>query len=160
MNKTLLLKQIIEALEALYQSASRAAMQAYDTATHDENVAENKYDTLGLEASYLAQGQAQRVAECEADLVTFKNLAVIEFAQDAAIEIGALVSLIDDRGEERMLFLGPVAGGLKVNCCDREITTITPSSPLGQALIGQFVDDEIALNVGGERVRYGITGIY
>jgi len=33
---------------------------AHETATHEENIAENKYVTLGLEAAYLATGQARR----------------------------------------------------------------------------------------------------
>ena len=68
MNKALLLEKIITVLEITYQNAVEAAMRAYNTATNDENVAENKYDTLALEASYLAHGQALRVAECEADI--------------------------------------------------------------------------------------------
>ena len=40
--------------------------------THEENIAENKYDTLGLEAAYLAQGQAQRVNECYLSIQQFE----------------------------------------------------------------------------------------
>ncbi|WP_236860664.1 hypothetical protein [Candidatus Reidiella endopervernicosa] len=74
MNKSELHENILQVLTALCRVANKAAMDAYNTATDDENVAENKYDTLGLEASYLAQGQAQRVAECEADLAVFRQL--------------------------------------------------------------------------------------
>ncbi|MDV3444086.1 transcription elongation factor GreAB, partial [Pseudomonas otitidis] len=31
------------------QLLQRAAQTAYETATHEENIAENKYDTLGLD---------------------------------------------------------------------------------------------------------------
>jgi hypothetical protein len=40
--------------------AEQAVRAAHETATHEENIAENKYDTLGLEAAYLATGQARR----------------------------------------------------------------------------------------------------
>ncbi|WP_305844875.1 hypothetical protein [Photobacterium leiognathi] len=68
MNKQMLLDDIQEKLTLTLQAATEAAMRAYNTATDDENVAENQYDTLALEASYLAHGQAQRVEECKADL--------------------------------------------------------------------------------------------
>lgn len=61
MNKQMLLDDIQEKLKLTLQAATEAAMRAYNTATDDENVAENQYDTLALEASYLAHGQAQRV---------------------------------------------------------------------------------------------------
>jgi len=50
MNKKRLVEQIIFELTTLLQQTVQAAQQAYDTATSEENVAENKYDTLGLEA--------------------------------------------------------------------------------------------------------------
>ena len=61
MNKTTVHQLIIDKLRIDLDVAERAAQTAYETATHEENVAENKYDTLGLEASYLATGQARRM---------------------------------------------------------------------------------------------------
>ena len=54
MDKELLHKKILAELNRLCQDAIEAAMQAYKTATHEENIADNKYDTLGLEASRFA----------------------------------------------------------------------------------------------------------
>jgi len=160
MNKSLLLKQILAALEANHQGAVDAAMRAYNTATDDENVAENKYDTLALEAAYLAQGQAQRVAECEADLAAFAKLELANCSHQEAVGLGSLVYLVDEAGADKYLFLGPSAGGLKLTFCDKEIIIITPSAPLGQALLGRFVDDDIDINVGGQIKNYEIAAIY
>ena len=159
MNKTLLLKQILNELEAVCRSAVDAAMLAYNTATHDENVAENKYDTLGLEASYLAQGQAQRVAECKADLTAFKRLRATKFSEQTPIAIGALITLKDDQESEQTLFLGPAAGGLKLIFSEKEMMIITPSAPLGQALLGRFIDDNIEMKVGGQKKYYEIIAV-
>ena len=160
MDKALLHKQIVELLDSVYQGAVDAAMLAYNTATHEENVAENKYDTLGLEASYLAQGQAQRVEECKADLAAFKALEPIEFSDPLPITIGALIVLMDDQGVEQYLFLGPAAGGLKFIYSDIEVTVITPSAPLGQALLGHFVNDEINMDIADQKLTYEIIAIY
>lgn len=160
MNKSLLRKQILTALETARQRAVDAAQQAYNTATHEENVAENKYDTLGLEAAYLAHGQSLRVTECEADLAAFKKLADPTCSHQTPIVVGTLIYLKDDCNVEQYLFLGPAAGGLKLTFCQKDIIIITPTAPLGQALIGRFVDDEIEITVGGQKKYYEITAVY
>ncbi|KPY50002.1 transcription elongation factor GreAB, partial [Pseudomonas savastanoi pv. savastanoi] len=45
MNKQDVLQSIIDKLEIDLDIAQRAAQTAYETATHEENIAENKYDT-------------------------------------------------------------------------------------------------------------------
>ena len=160
MNKSLLLKHILEELEALHQGAMNAAMQAYNTATHEENVAENKYDTLGLEAAYLAQGQSQRVAECEADLAEYKKLSATVFTAQTPIEIGALVLLKDELGQSQSLFIGPAAGGVKLSFQQNAITIITLSAPLGVALRGHLVGDEIEMKIGGKEKCYEVMAVY
>ncbi len=160
MNKSLLLKHILQQLEVLHQGAINAAMQAYNTATHEENVAENKYDTLGLEAAYLAQGQAHRVAECEADLAEYKKLSATTFSSQTPIDIGALVCLEDDAGRAQYLFIGPAAGGLKLSFEQNEIMVITPSAPLGAALRGHLVGDEIHMRLGGNDKYYEVIAVY
>ncbi|MGS0681986.1 GreA/GreB family elongation factor [Shewanella sp. 125m-7] len=65
---------ILAALENAYASASAAASRAHETATGSESIAENKYDTFGLEASYLAHGQSMRAAQCRADIEAFRQL--------------------------------------------------------------------------------------
>lgn len=159
MDKTRLLKHILDELESVYQGAVDAAMLAYNTATHGENVAENKYDTLGLEAAYLAQGQAQRVDECAADLSAFKGLTATGFSQSEPVAIGALVTIKDGPRSEQSLFLGPAAGGLKFTFQQKDIMIITPAAPLGKALMGHFVNDDIEVNVGDQKICYEIIAI-
>ena len=60
MDKFLLQQQVLARLAEDLLQAEQAARAAHETATHEENIAENKYDTLGLEAAYLATGQARR----------------------------------------------------------------------------------------------------
>ncbi|MBC8211504.1 MAG: GreA/GreB family elongation factor [Gammaproteobacteria bacterium] len=160
MDKELLHQTILAELNALRQDAINAAMQAYNTATHAENVADNKYDTLGLEASYLAQGQAKRVANCEANLAIFARLKITHFTSQTAISLGALIYLMDDKGSEQVLFLAPVSGGVKINFSGLNITLITPSAPLGKKLMGCYVDDKIEIELTGQKNHYDITAIY
>ncbi len=66
--KKKLIEHLVRELDAIYQTALTAANRAYSTAPDKANIAENKYDTLALEASYQAEGQAKRAPECGADL--------------------------------------------------------------------------------------------
>ena len=54
MNKFSLQQQVLKRLAEDLLQAEDAVRVAHETATHAENIAENKYDTLGLEAAYLA----------------------------------------------------------------------------------------------------------
>jgi len=132
---------IILALESNHQIALAAAQQAYETATNVETKAENKYDTFGLEASYLAHGQSKRVDECQNHINVFKNLGVSK--ADELINIGSLVLIINQQEKPHYYFISPVAGGVKLTFMDQEITLITANAPLGKALMHQMIDDEI-----------------
>jgi transcription elongation GreA/GreB family factor len=143
MNKPALLQAIIERLTIDLEVAQRAAQTAYETATHEENVAENKYDTLGLEASYLATGQARRMEEIRQGLAKFRALQLRDF--QAGIGLGALVALESATGARQWFFLGPDAAGLKLEFEGCPVMVITPRSPLGQSLLGKEVDDEVSM---------------
>lgn len=151
---------VLAALKDLVENARAATLRAYETATHEENIAENKYDTLGLEAAYLAQGQARRLAECEADLIAFQNLTPRTFTQDDAVAVGALIQLEDEDGETQFLLLGPAAGGLKITWNGLDIVVITPHAPLGKALLRAAVGDEIAVTPGAKQKRYEVIAIH
>ncbi|VAW53356.1 Transcription elongation factor [hydrothermal vent metagenome] len=160
MDKRLLIKAIIAKLTTVHQTAVDAAQRAYDTATDEENEAENKYDTLGLEASYLAYGQSKRVLECEADLIKFKKLKEINFSSKMPIAIGALVCVEDEQSRVQWFFLSSVAGGLNVSFNQKEITLITPSAPMGKALLTGIVNDEVDVKIGDENRLYQIVSVY
>ena len=145
MDKATLLQRIVTTLEHDMQVLRRAAQTAYEAATAEENIAENKYDTLGLEASYLATGQARRSAEIRKALLTYQQLLLRDYDPARGVQVSNLVTLEDEDGGQRRLFLGPEAAGLKIGEGDGLVTVITPRSPLGQQLVGKKVDDEVNL---------------
>lgn len=148
MAKTQLLDLITTTLARNVDIAQRAAQTAYETATHEENVAENKYDTLGLEASYLATGQARRTEEIRQALAKYQGLALRDYDAAVGIEVGALIALENSRGERQLVFLGPDAAGLTLSLKGQTITVITPHAPLGMALLGKFEGDEVSIRIG------------
>ena len=158
MNKTALLNQIIIALESARDKAAAAADDAKKTATDKENIAENRYDTLGLEAAYLAHGQSNRVAEIEAELIAYQNMLANPVNESKTVTIGSIVTLEDDSGSLTHLFIGPGAGGLKFQN-SREITIVTPSAPLGSAILSRSIDDSFELVLNGITKHFTIVAI-
>ncbi|MBI6853588.1 GreA/GreB family elongation factor [Pseudomonas cichorii] len=157
MNKADVLQQIIDRLKIDLDIALRAAQTAYETATHEENIAENKYDTLGLEASYLAAGQARRVEEIRQSLTLYQSWALKPFDEARGIQTGDLVALEASNGQEQYLFIGPDAAGLKVNSDNQPITVITARAPLGQNLLGKFEGDSVEIIINGNRQSFEVT---
>ncbi|WP_318519540.1 GreA/GreB family elongation factor [Photobacterium leiognathi] len=160
MNKQMLLDDIQEKLKLTLQAATEAAMRAYNTATDDENVAENQYDTLALEASYLAHGQAQRVEECKADLVAYQKLQASLPQSFDSVLLGHIVTLVDEEDNTRLVFLGPTAGGVVLTLEGKPVTIVTPTSPFGDALIGREIGEEVDVHIGNSVTWYEVLSIH
>lgn len=147
MNKAALIHNIIAQLRDTLAAGTSAARATTAAATDPDSKAENKYDTRNLEASYLARGQAFRVAETMEALRDFESLTVKSFAPGQPIGEGALVTLNGADGTLHY-FLGPAAGGTEVTLDGSDIMVITPSSPLGSKLLKRREGDRFELNPG------------
>lgn len=139
--KSELLTHLRQALEAA-RAAHKAAVEG---ATHAEARPENDKDTRGLEQSYLARGVAQRAAELELAVASVAAWQPRPFPPDAAIGLGAL-ALVDDDGRARGFLLASHGGGVTLS---GDLSVITPTSPIGRALLGRRVGDECEVNLGG-----------
>lgn len=150
LNKQAILNLIVDHLVQEAELFFRAARAAQFEATDEQSKAENKYDTRGLEASYLARGQSRQAAETEQALALFKALTPRPFSSQDPIDVGAVVTLKGPR-ESDLFFVGPAMGGTEVSYQGHEITVITPQSPLGQQLVGRKTGDSVRLPSGAER---------
>jgi hypothetical protein len=157
-NKRAIVKKIIVRLTEELQVYFRAAQFSRAEATHESNKPENKYDTRGLEASYLARGQSKQAAELEAAIAEFEKLAVRNFGAGEPIDLGAVVEL-EVGGEILFYFLGPRAGGTEILHDKKEILVITPQSPLGEQLMGKKSGQEPQLNFGGAKQAAKIVSV-
>ena len=158
MNKVDLVQIIIQQLEDKLQVAHASTQRAIDAATDEETVPEHKYDTLALEASYLAHGQAMRVQESEEELRQYRTLVLRDFV-DARIAVGAYVELVDENDVERAFFIGPCSGGLTVEWQGKEVFVLTPKSPLGRALMGKEEGEEVEMKIGDKTTCYEVVTI-
>src|SRR3982751_526471 len=128
--KSDLMECILEALRDNLAVLEKAARASHAEATHESSKAENKYDTRGLEAAYLAGGQARQAREIQESIKLYQSLIVRDFAPDEPIDLGALVEL-DSNGTPATYFIGPKNSGLEIQFRRKEITIITTQSPLG-----------------------------
>ena len=136
MDKRLLIQKIVAQLDAELDRYTQAARAAQADATDDQSKAENKYDTRGLEASYLAHGQSRQAMETAQAREQFAALDARTFGPGEPVGIGALVELEGD-GEDVFYFVGPSAGGTEIIHEGQEVLVITGQSPLGRRLMGR-----------------------
>ena len=146
-DKATIVRLILEKLNANLSIVSNAAKAAHEAATDEENIADNKYGTLSLEASYIAQGQANRAEDIRFAIDAYRNLSIQQFDADSVIGVTALVILEAEDGSPMTVFFGPQAGGLQVEANGREVVIITPSSPLGAGLWGKALGDTVELHI-------------
>ncbi|MEM9026395.1 MAG: transcription elongation factor GreAB [Verrucomicrobiota bacterium] len=137
MNKSELWDQLIAHISSELEKAEKAARDAADYATDDEAKAKSKWDTQGLEASYLAAGQAKKVGELREAVGKIHALATQIHQSHSSVREGSLVTL-DLSSETSTYLVVPAGGGVVLEGPEGvEIWTITPPSPLGQRLIGK-----------------------
>ena len=159
MNKQEIIEQIIAVLEAELEGYARSARSAHAEATDEQSKAENKYDTRGLEASYLARGQSRQAAEAAQAMEQYQSLAVREFGSGEAIGLGAVVEL-EAKGERAVYFIGPRAGGTEVVVEGQTVLVITPHSPLGQQLAGKKQDDRFQFKTGPVVQTFRVAAVW
>jgi transcription elongation GreA/GreB family factor len=157
-NKAKAIEKIIEKLLADRELYEKAARASHNEATHEQNKAENKYDTRGLEAAYLAGAQARQAAEVEATLADIRKVSARTFAPRDPADVGALVQLVNGK-EISWYFLAPRGGGTEVRVGKEELLVLTPQSPLGAQLIGKRQGEKIELKRPGLTNKYVIMSV-
>lgn len=159
MSKEEILQKIIATLSADLAILTHAAKTAHAAATHEECIADNKYDTTGLEASYVAQGQANRAQDIRRALESYRTLTLRPFDEITPIRLTALVTIEAEDGSCRQVFLGPDAGGLKLAGNGMECIVITPGATLGRALLGKVCGDELQIESGAAQKTFTIVAV-
>lgn len=159
MDKFSLQKQVLERLAEDLLQAERAVQAAHEAATHEENIAENKYDTLGLEASYLATGQARRAEAIRHAMVHWRQFRPNPYDAGKGIQLGALVCLLDGNGRQQLIFLGPDGGSMSLARGAQLVQVISSEAPLGRALWGKGEGDEVSMQVAAVRQRFEVLRV-
>lgn len=148
LRKQALVGELVELLCTNIAAAEQIQRQTVAGATHEEARPENEKDTRALEQTYLARGQAQRVGELRAELAEVRAMPIADLESSAPITLGALVVLEED-AKVLTLFIAPARGGTELS---GGIKVVTPSSPLGTALLGKKAGDDCEIRLA-QRTR-------
>ncbi len=159
MDKSVLRQQVLERLADDLTQAEQAVRVAHEAATHEENIAENKYDTLGLEAAYLATGQARRAEAIRQAMVKWRHFHPSPYDASKGIQLGALVCLVDSGDKRQQLFLGPDGGSMKLESGTQPVQVISCEAPLGSAILGKREGDEVSIQVGPVRHQFEVLRV-
>lgn len=149
MDKAMVIDAVLSALNEQLEVAQVATREASDYATHEESKADSKWDTQGLEASYLAAGQGAQVLAIGNSIRVWSSQRE-ELRHCSRIEAGALFALQQGPGRD-WFFLSTAAGGLSVEVDGSRVTVITAQSPIARQLVGRSVG-EVAILPNGAQV--------
>ncbi|MFL5814751.1 MAG: GreA/GreB family elongation factor [Bdellovibrionia bacterium] len=161
-DKRQVIELAISRLNGELSALVQAAKAAHEAATHEESRAEDKHDTRGLEASYLAGAQAARATELQKLIMMFRQLQVRDFAPDEPVAIGAIVEIELESNQKRSIhLLTPLGGGIAVSVGGVTVQVITPQAPLGEALLGKKAGDIIEIEAAQGQIReYSVIRIF
>lgn len=158
LNKTTILQQFLETFEREHAALIQSAKSAHEAATHEESKSEDKHDTRATEASYLAKGQAVRVAEIERILIEFKSYQDQSPRPIDHIIPGALIELESEK-KLTYSFFAHSGGGTQITLDGKTVVVTTPKSPLGEALNGLTLNDTAEVETKSGLKEYLVRGI-
>jgi len=158
LDKRRLLEAIREKLADELATMSRIATEAAQAASHEENKPENDKDMRSTEASYIARGQAERARELERSVAMIASLLPRDFGPGESIAAMALCEL-EHRGTKLVCLMLPVAGGQRVRLDGTDVQVVTPTSPLGRALLGLSEGDDVEVKTPQGTKVYEIVSV-
>ena len=152
-SKQALKAELVTVLEGTLTTLLAAHADATEAATHDEAKPENDKDTRALEQSYLARGQAIRIAMLKAGLAAVVGMSV---EPSEVVRAGALVDAEDEDGKVVRYVLAPDGGGKTLT---GGVQVVTPGSPLGAALVGKRAGDDVELVLAGKSRQLAVVRV-
>ncbi|HCG79625.1 MAG TPA: transcription elongation factor, partial [Oceanospirillales bacterium] len=123
------------------------------------NKPENQYDTLALEAAYLAHGQSERILQLQQARINLSRWVAPDFSEYDSVRMGACVVLLSENDEERSIFIAPV-GGRELEFEGEKILVVNQEAPVTRRLCGLQIGDEVELTLGGRSSLWELLAIH
>lgn len=112
------------------------------------------YDDTGLEEAKREKAVIEdRLDDLEDQL---SRAVVIEAHEMDAVELGAVVELADEAGEQ---FSVQVVAPVEAGVLEGDVPHISDESPMGKALIGRKVGEDVEVVTGERTARYTVVSI-
>jgi transcription elongation GreA/GreB family factor len=159
MDKGFLIEQLAQHLRETARTA-RIAMEGANTeAREGATAAERREDSrVAQENAGLARGHRTRLERANTELAMLDRFRPPRFSAKSPIAVGAIVE-VEDGAEGRTLFLAPVGAGIELTGPggDGFLSVVTPTSPIGRAVMGRRVGDTVEVIVNGESSEWTLT---
>lgn len=147
MDKAQFFQCLLSTLRQEVHNAVNAAKDAAEYATNEESRAQSQWDTQGLEASYLAAGQASQARQWANAIENLQSEREDLLKPNSYVSLGALFSCNFGDCVEYFFFAG-TAGGQSILLNGQEVTVITAQSPLAGRLMGLKAGDSFSMPNG------------
>ncbi len=155
-DKSTVVARIRAELGAELEALERVAAETRSEVVSDETRQEGEYDTRAIEASYLARGQAQRIAQLRRLVAWLAAFQPRQRLQPAAVQEGALVALDGHRRE--LVFVAPEGGG-RVHVGSQLVQIISLDGPLGRAMAALEVGDSFEVDSPRGVLEYELVAL-
>jgi transcription elongation GreA/GreB family factor len=159
MDKQFLVAQLVDRLRESVHVARKAGDAAAEEARAGATPSEKRDDSrVAMEYAGLARGQKQRADRAAAEVSLLETFRPRPLPARAPIALGAVVE-VEDSSHGRTFFLAPAGAGIELTGPggDGYLSVVTPSSPIGKAVMGRRVGDTVEVVVKGEPLEWTIT---
>lgn len=163
MDKEDLLRQLTAQLRRTAAGASEAAGEAAEGARAAADPTDRQSDAgSAVELARMARAQDQRRRRALGELEALASFHPRPLPESAPVSVGAIVEIEDEEsGEGRTFFLAPAGAGATLlgPGGDGHLTAVTPSSPVGRAVLGRRVGDVIDVTINGEVREWTVSWV-
>ena len=161
MDKQALVAQLVEKLRSALLIAERARDDAAEEAREGATPAEKRDDArVAIEQSGIARAQARRAVQLHGELKALETFDPQPLSSGAPVGLGALVEVEQEAGGTT-IFLAPAGAGEELvgPGGDGFFRVVTPSSPLGRAILGRCAGDTVEARIAGTLREWAITWV-
>jgi len=163
MDKRHLVRQLESQLRRAADGALGAATEAATEARAAADPRERHADSgTAVELARMARGQQRRRDRAMAELEALSAFDPRPLEESARVRVGAIVEIEDEEtGRGRTFFLAPAGAGSTLHGPDGDglFTVVTPTSPIGKAVLGRRVGDVVDVTISGEVREWEITWV-
>lgn len=144
-NKKNVLEQLIVVIKTDIEKLRKSFESAKQASIDSPGRMQSRYDTMGIESAWVADGLAKSLNEKESNLTSLENFKFIESSERVCL--GSILGISSsDSPTLEYFFILPVFGGYELQEKDITITTITPETPFGKVLIGGQIGKKIEIS--------------
>lgn len=139
-NKRGLIEKLLYLTKTKEVEIKKSSKEAQERANEAEGAMQSRYSTFKEEGQNLAAGLKMRHEELKGSASIIKEILEDDkFPEHVKVQHYSYVEVEFDDGKEGKYLIAPLMGGEKL---DENITIITPSSPIGNCLMGKEEGDE------------------